>query len=771
MSSEDFSQISNIPDNPFEEIRKPSFPVGLSNSGSTCFVNVILQLHFHIAGFVNKIFSLEPQDEHNEKTTIEELQNVFARMLMSQRRKISTTNFVEKFLKIPIQELEQQDFVEFTIIFWEKIKSIITKIDEVEEKRTIINKLFTGKLKEEINAKAIEIKKKIRKVKSSDFQILPIQTQSGDLLKAIKEYLEPSDIKDYVYQKSEEEKYQTQKAKKTTIFQKFPKILIFNIMRVQYDKTEQKSKKDSRPFHFEDIIYMDPFQEKKKTKNNEKAKILEEKIESRLREIKKKHPSLFSSNTIKTPIKQLFNDMIYYLENENDENSKQHIDFLRKKEEQLQEIQEIIHEKEVLEIRNKNKGNELSYKLFAVVIHEGYEINEGHYYLYIQQCDTNQWIQFNDSRVFQVSREQVFQDGQGKVNNFKQACVLIYRRIEFEEQNPHKEKMEKNNVFYWDLDFLISKIPPQIFQKIKYENEDFRKKLSEWNLDKESTIQMKDIESMIEKKKKEILQDIAYSKENPDNDIMLKSFPHFVMSQNNTNFMTWWISQREIQKMENEFFRTFSFDLQEYSDNQRLLFSYSELNDDQEERYEEYERKLKQKWNEYIVLSNLLVKSIKSIKRSSLKNFIVCLCRIKLTYKKIDQYYDFLGYILYEHLRIFNIKPTVEDLTNFQESTQYICYVLPKKSKSNSNSNYLETITKQIINDIEKMKPWRKKDSEQFSKIKESIKNNFIPKKIKSNEIFELDQSNFKKLIPDANSVRKKKYKVFTWIRKRFEFI
>ena len=84
------------------------------------------------------------------------------------------------------------------------------------------------------------------------------------------------------------------------------------------------------------------------------------------------------------------------------------------------------------------------YELFAVLIHSGSSVGSGHYYAYIKNADSQQWLNFNDSSVSPISVEQVTRAWGGPIAagtysygssygmSSANAYMLMYRKLSLE---------------------------------------------------------------------------------------------------------------------------------------------------------------------------------------------------------------------------------------------------------------------------------------------------------------------------------------------------
>eukprot|EP00817_Percolomonadidae_sp_ATCC50343_P006605 CAMPEP_0117429958 /NCGR_PEP_ID=MMETSP0758-20121206/9486_1 /TAXON_ID=63605 /ORGANISM="Percolomonas cosmopolitus, Strain AE-1 (ATCC 50343)" /LENGTH=1154 /DNA_ID=CAMNT_0005217475 /DNA_START=13 /DNA_END=3473 /DNA_ORIENTATION=- len=101
------------------------------------------------------------------------------------------------------------------------------------------------------------------------------------------------------------------------------------------------------------------------------------------------------------------------------------------------------------------------YELYSVMIHSG-SVNAGHYYAYIKDFESDNWYEFNDSRVSPITTDDIkkmYGDDDGSRYHSTNAYMLMYRRKGTSENVSREE--------------LIKKIPEEILHKIEEENVEF----------------------------------------------------------------------------------------------------------------------------------------------------------------------------------------------------------------------------------------------------------------------------------------------------------
>jgi ubiquitin C-terminal hydrolase len=69
------------------------------------------------------------------------------------------------------------------------------------------------------------------------------------------------------------------------------------------------------------------------------------------------------------------------------------------------------------------------YEIYAIVMHIGYTLLSGHYYVYIRN-EAQTWFMFNDSEVIEMDPVYVQHSSEGKIIDDEQAYLVFYRKIQ-----------------------------------------------------------------------------------------------------------------------------------------------------------------------------------------------------------------------------------------------------------------------------------------------------------------------------------------------------
>ena len=317
LATNNYNNFSYEPLAPKDRKREPGIPVGLKNVGNTCYFNSLIQTYFNIPEFVELILkhNLEQAEENKEKIEgsdkikksdfIKNLRFLFTALIKSNK-KYQDASPVLKELRdefgntIPIGD--QKDIGEFHLSFIHcLIESMKDKLEapqiedsKEEEKRAApasdkeddtamavdskdakqeeiivdsekqddaqsanneiinqINCIFSGKYEQivsyNINGEPQE------SISSPDFNTIYLDWTQKDLYSAWEDNFE-DEVENY-----KPDGINVVDATTQSWIVNLPKVLMFLIKRVYYDKDRQVYYKDNEPFEFEDVIYPDRY--------------------------------------------------------------------------------------------------------------------------------------------------------------------------------------------------------------------------------------------------------------------------------------------------------------------------------------------------------------------------------------------------------------------------------------------------------------------------------------------------------------------------------
>ncbi|XP_061659479.1 ubiquitin carboxyl-terminal hydrolase 25 isoform X3 [Syngnathoides biaculeatus] len=117
---------------------------------------------------------------------------------------------------------------------------------------------------------------------------------------------------------------------------------------------------------------------------------------------------------------------------------------------------------------------QVPYRLHAVLVHEG-QANAGHYWAYIYDPHQRCWMKYNDISVTKSSWEELVRDSFGGYRNASAYCLMYIN-----DKKPFltEEEFDKET---GQLLSGMDKLPPDLKQYVKEDNELFLKEIEEWN--------------------------------------------------------------------------------------------------------------------------------------------------------------------------------------------------------------------------------------------------------------------------------------------------
>ncbi|XP_035289841.1 ubiquitin carboxyl-terminal hydrolase 25 isoform X4 [Anguilla anguilla] len=117
---------------------------------------------------------------------------------------------------------------------------------------------------------------------------------------------------------------------------------------------------------------------------------------------------------------------------------------------------------------------QVPYRLHAVLVHEG-QANAGHYWAYIYNPHHRRWMKYNDIAVTKSSWEELMRDSFGGYRNASAYCLMYIN-----DKKPFliEEEFDKET---GQMLSGLDKLPPDLKEYVKEDNQLFEKELEEWD--------------------------------------------------------------------------------------------------------------------------------------------------------------------------------------------------------------------------------------------------------------------------------------------------
>lgn len=475
------------PISPEDRVRTPGMPVGMKNVGNTCYFNSLLQAYFMIPEFVKEILTFkEPvvrsQDNSQQARLqsaslklVKQLQRLFSMMIRSHRRYIDPSSVLNALVDDFGNQLmigDQKDVGEFNMVLVSRIEDGLKPIKPEEEDKSaednpnfsnreeerpeiqlmrkgslnytitvpdegVISSLFYGRQVELLTSAEADGAKLFQHQEAVFGQVM-LDVDERDIYNAwdkscfsvIEDYVTPLNYKTG----AEQEVWLT----------RLPKVLLFQIQRVCYDKEFQSSIKKHTVFNIEKVLYPDRFMHHNRAIGSilrKQAQELKSKIavlESTLGMYER-----YASDNLNLE-KVLRNASLFVGEQIDlqnlEEDDLMHSDYTQ---EQFAETQRILNayadevsikvlsiKAELADLQSAIKAlfdrddlKQHAYNLHSILVHDGMA-GSGHYYAYIYDSEHNRWRKYSDITVTDVSEEEVIERSIGGYSMTSAYCLM-----------------------------------------------------------------------------------------------------------------------------------------------------------------------------------------------------------------------------------------------------------------------------------------------------------------------------------------------------------
>ncbi|KZC08270.1 PREDICTED: ubiquitin carboxyl-terminal hydrolase 47 [Dufourea novaeangliae] len=405
--------------------------VGLVNQAMTCYLNSLLQALYMTPEFRNALYNWEYASgaETDEANSIPyQLQKLFLNLQTSSKSAVETTALTKSFGWNSTEAWQQHDIQELCRVMFEALEQKFKNTEQAD----LINRFYEGKMIDYV--KCLECG--TEKSREDTFLDIPLPVRPFDsnvayntveaALKAFVQYETLEGSNQYHCEKCNK-KCDAHKGLK---FTKFPYLLTLHLKRFDFDfKTFHRVKLNDK-VTFPNILNLNPFI---LSTTNQEFSVSEETVSS----VKCDDSSTTDSGTLDHD----FNLCEYSLPNSNCsrnhdlDDDDEGVDVLIN-DSSTSNCTEHNHENEKNRSSDAVKGP-YNYELFSIMIHSG-SASGGHYYAYIKDFRTQEWLCFNDQNVTQITNDDIQKTyGGGPTRSYysgacssTNAYMLMYRQID-----------------------------------------------------------------------------------------------------------------------------------------------------------------------------------------------------------------------------------------------------------------------------------------------------------------------------------------------------
>ncbi|XP_067211967.1 ubiquitin carboxyl-terminal hydrolase 47 isoform X3 [Linepithema humile] len=406
--------------------------VGLVNQAMTCYLNSLLQALYMTPEFRNALYNWEYVDgsEKDEALSIPyQLQKLFLNLQTSTKSAVETTSLTKSFGWDSTEAWQQHDIQELCRVMFDALEQKFKNTEQSD----LINRLYEGKMIDYV--KCLECG--TEKSREDTFLDIPLPVRPfgshvaynsvEEAIRAFVQYETLEGANQYHCEKCNK-KCDAHKGLK---FTKFPYLLTLHLKRFDFDyKTFHRIKLNDK-VTFPDILNLNSFISSTTSQESPGG---EEDIGLG---IKCDDSSTTDSGTLDDDCVPCDNSLSNSNHSANhDQDDDEGIDMSNGPSTSSCTMHN--HENE------KNRGTYMlekgpyMYELFSIMIHSG-SASGGHYYAYIKDFRTQEWLCFNDQSVTQITHDDIqktYGGGpsrayySGAYSSSTNAYMLMYRQID-----------------------------------------------------------------------------------------------------------------------------------------------------------------------------------------------------------------------------------------------------------------------------------------------------------------------------------------------------
>ncbi|XP_014297960.1 ubiquitin carboxyl-terminal hydrolase 47 isoform X1 [Microplitis demolitor] len=388
--------------------------VGLVNQAMTCYLNSLLQALYMTPEFRNALYNWEYVEgsEKDEANSIPyQLQKLFLNLQTSQKNAVETTSLTKSFGWDSTEAWQQHDIQELCRVMFDALEQKFKNTEQAD----LINRLYEGKMIDYV--KCLECQ--MEKSREDTFLDIPLPVRPfgstvayNSVEEALQGFVQPETLEG-VNQYFCETCNKKCDAHKGLKFTKFPYLLTLHLKRFDFDYQTCHRIKLNDKVTFPDILNLNALipSASKSCADNEDSPLSDDLDECLPCE------NGFTSGE-PTP-------------SSSEQNDDEGIDMNNPS-------TSSTHSQENEQNRNnKNIRGPYQYELFSIMIHSG-SAGGGHYYAYIKDFRTHDWLCFNDQNVSPITYDDIqktYGGGSrgyysGAYSSSTNAYMLMYRQID-----------------------------------------------------------------------------------------------------------------------------------------------------------------------------------------------------------------------------------------------------------------------------------------------------------------------------------------------------
>ncbi|KAF7663048.1 hypothetical protein LDENG_00219940 [Lucifuga dentata] len=522
--------------NPHDRKRIDNCPVGLKNVGNTCWFSAVIQSLFNLLEFQRLVLNYSPsarvqdlprnQKEHRNLPFMQELRNLFSLMVGSKRKYVDPSRAVE-ILKDAFKssESQQQDVSEFThkLLDWleDAFQMKAEEDREGEKPKNPMVELFYGRFL------AVGVLEGKKFENTEMFGQYPLQVNG---FKDLHECLEAAMIEGEIESLHSAEN--SARSGQEHWFTELPPVLTFELSRFEFNQALGRPEKIHNKLEFPSMLYMDRYMDRNREitrikreeirRLKEHLTLLQQRLERYLSygsgpkrfplaDVLQYAMEFASSKPVCTsPVEDIDSsappggttgqplpppsiaeqDSLTALESPSQaagpisaptaaqqQRLPIHKPFTQSEvENDTRDLQgSITRIHRTIELMYSDKSMmQVPYRLHAVLVHEG-QANAGHYWAYIYDPHQRCWMKYNDISVTKSSWEELVRDSFGGYRNASAYCLMYIN-----DKKPFliQEEFDKET---GQLLSGLDKLPPDLKQYVKEDNELLEKEIEEWD--------------------------------------------------------------------------------------------------------------------------------------------------------------------------------------------------------------------------------------------------------------------------------------------------